>query len=84
MIFVYDPSQKRMVPRIIDSEEYTYKSNYDDIIEWVSRHNLPIVEQSQGYHVIVDVNPSEWSDLEDDLYRNKIPYEEQAIGKTRR
>ena len=79
MIFVYDPTSRRSIPRIVDREEWTNKNTYDDILEWAETYGANIVSRAPRFHVIIEVNPLELSELEEDLYRHGIQcdYEDQ-------
>jgi len=78
MIFVYDPSKKKSVPRIIDAEEWVLEDSYDDIIDWVRVNNVSITNRAPKHFVTVTVDAHRWSSLEDDLYRNRITYDYDA------
>ncbi len=75
MIFVYDREKKKTVPRIIDAEEWVWEDSYKDIEEWVHKNNAEVVNRAPGHYIIIDVDVHQLSDLEDDLYRNKIQYD---------
>ena len=39
MIFVYDRGNKKMVPRIVDAEEWVWEDSYEDILDWIDHFN---------------------------------------------
>lgn len=72
MIFVYDSKRKKSVPRIVDAEEWVWEDSYKDIEEWVHNNNIQVLNRAPGHYMIIDIDILQLSDLEDDLYRNKI------------
>ena len=75
MVFVYDKQNKQMVPRVVDAEEWVYEPNYDNILKWIKDNDIQILDQVNGHHVTIEVQAIQWSDLEEDLYRQKIQYD---------
>jgi len=75
MIFVYDPGKKKSIPRIVDSEEWVLENSYEDIITFLRKKGITIVNETPGHFVVINVNAQHWGDIEDDLYRHKIPYD---------
>ena len=83
MIFVYDQENKKTVPRIVDAEEWVWEDSYKDIEDWVSDKNVQVLNRSPGYYMIIEVDPHQLSDLEDDLHRHKIrcDYDNKQLQK---
>lgn len=79
MIFVYDSRNKKMVPRIIDAEEWVWEDSYKDILEWIDQNDVTVIDKVRGYHITIDVDTNQWTDLEENLYRHKIVYDYDAL-----
>lgn len=75
MIFVYDTKNKKSVPRIVDAEDWVYEESYPEIEKWVNDNGVQVTETTPGRHITINVDAANWSDIEDDLYRNKIIYD---------
>jgi len=75
MVFVYDRSRQKSIPRIIDSEEWVYEDSYDDIVKWVDQTGVEVIDKVPGHSVIINVSITEWPDFESDLYQNAIVYD---------
>ena len=78
MIFFYDRANKKQVPRIVDSEEWVWESNYDDILEWVKNnpmHVKSVTDKAQNHYVAIDVNAESFSTIEDELRIHNIQYD---------
>jgi len=75
MYFVYDPKQRRMVPRLRDAKEWVYKKNFDEIEKWVKKKNFDVVNKVPNRSITINVPDILISDVEDDLYRHHITYD---------
>ena len=75
MEFIYDPKQRRSIPRIVDHEELVTENSYDDILDWVKQQNLTVLHEAPKLYLTIEVTPSEWALLEDTLYRKNIAYD---------
>lgn len=75
MQFVYNPTQKRSVPVIVDHAEWVDGNNYSDIKKWVEhnhdKYNFA-VESDNGVNVTISVDNTHLDDIQEDLYRHGI------------
>ena len=75
MEFVYDPSQKRSIPRIVDHEEAVNGNDYDDIKKWVKensdKYNFSI-ESDDGRNVTISIDTKHFNDIRENLYQHNI------------
>lgn len=75
MIFVYDNTKKKMVPRIVDAEDWVLEDSYEDIENWVNENNIQVLSRAPGHFMIIDVNVHQLPSLEEDLYVHRIQYD---------
>lgn len=78
MIFVYDPINKKQVPRIVDAEEWVREPNYKDILKWVEEHPnyvRSVTNQAVNHYVAIDVDANIFSTIEDELRLHRIQYD---------
>lgn len=79
MIFVYDRSQKRTVPRIIDADGSGYENSYPTILLWIdknkNRFGISVEHEAPNYYVTIQINAHQWDDISHDLYLHRIATE---------
>lgn len=78
MIFVYDHVNKKQVPRIVDSEEWVYEPNYEDILDWVEQNPSyvrSVTNKAVNHYVAIDVDANAFSTIEDELRMHDIQYD---------
>ena len=87
MRFRYVPSQRRMVPYIVDHESEIYENNFDRILEWV-HHNTPefnitVVDSARRNFVLIHVSALQFDDITESLYRSRIvfDYDEKQLHR---
>ena len=75
MEFVYDPSQKRSIPKIVDHEELVYGNNYPEIKKWVNenidKYGISI-NYDNGKNISISIDNKDFNDIREDLYRSHI------------
>jgi len=76
MEFRYDPRRKRMIPFVVDHEEWVYEDNYPEISAWVKnngdKYGLTVVGDDHIRNITIDIHPNQLEDIEEDLYTNNI------------
>jgi hypothetical protein len=78
MIFVYDHTKKKQIPRIVDSEEWVHEPNYESILEWVkdnSSYVKSVTSKAFNHYVAIDVDANEFGNIEDELRLHGIMYD---------
>ena len=75
MEFIYDPIQKKSKPHIVDHEEWVSGNDYSEIKKWVSKNKNKFgitVEHDNGTNMWISININNFSEVQEDLYRNNI------------
>ena len=87
MIFVYDKTQKRLVPRIVDQERWTTEQSFPTVLEWVElnkdKYGISVDSVAPGHYINVQVDARHWGEMSRDLHIHKIrsDYDEAEMRK---
>lgn len=75
MRFRYDG--KRQVPYLVEKEDWVWKNDYDDIVDWVSKNKekVEVLNLARGHFVLIDVDKSDVDDTTYDLNRHGIMFD---------
>lgn len=82
LMFEYDPTSRKTVPKPVIEDTYCYCHSWDDIDEWVNnnKHKLEILETNPKYYITVELSDYDWHVFEPQLRSKSIAYE--AIDET--
>lgn len=86
MEFVYDPKQKRSLPKVVDHEEWIQGNDYSDIKEWLSKNKGMFgmsISYEDGRNINTNIPVTSLSDVLGVLYRAGImsDYDEIEVKK---
>lgn len=67
----------RQVPYIVDHEDWVWKNDYDEIVDWVSKNKekIQITDQARGHFILIDVDKSDVDDITYDLNLHGIMFD---------
>lgn len=78
MEYVYNAEEKRMLPRIVDSECYVSCNNYQDISRWVAKNSKKYgieIESDTGKNITISLDAYKFDDVVRDLYDSSINFD---------
>lgn len=76
MDFYYHPQQKRMMPYIVNQEEWVNRNDYPEIKQWIkdnnSKFDLDMISDMPNRCITVQIPVSHFDVVQEDLYRHNI------------
>lgn len=76
--FRYDPKLRKSVPHLVDVDAPIRSNNFADIENWVqnTQFDVSVLDVAPNHYILIDVASSSLTEVEADLYRNGIVYDD--------
>jgi len=86
MEFVYDPIQKRSLPRVVDAEDWLDGNDYPEIKKWIEKNqstfNISVLHDG-GKNITISIPVTNLNDVLGSLYISALSsdYDEAELKK---